>query len=68
MSVLNSLYTWFSEKLPEICIRKQVITIRRKHSDVVPNILIHNAKILSKKACDATLLGKPNKSFVAFFR
>ena len=38
----------------------------RKHSDGVPNILIHNAKILSKKACDATLLGKPNKSFVAF--
>ena len=37
----------------------------RKHSDGVPNILIHNAKILSKKACDATL-GKPNKSFVAF--
>ena len=37
----------------------------RKHFDEVPNILIHNAKILSKKACDATL-GKPNKSFVAF--
>ena len=37
----------------------------RKHSDGVPNILIHNAKTLSKKACDATL-GKPNKSFVAF--
>ncbi len=65
VSVLNSLYTWFSKKLQEICIRKQVITIWRKHSDGVPNILIHNAKILSKKDCDATL-GKPNKSFVAF--
>ena len=32
----------------------------RKRSDGVPNILIHNAKTLSKKACDATL-GKPNK-------
>ena len=49
------MYTWFSKKLPEICIRKQVITIWRKHSDGVPNILIHNAKILSKKASDATL-------------
>ncbi len=33
--------------------------------DGIPDILIHNAKILSKKACDATL-GKLNKSFVAF--
>ena len=49
------MYTWFSKKLPEICIRKQVITIWRKYSDGVPNILIHKAKILSKKACDATL-------------
>ena len=39
--------------------------IWKKHSDGVPNILIQNAKILSKKACDSTL-GKPNKSFVAF--
>ena len=37
----------------------------RKHSDGVPNIPIHNAKTLSRKACDATL-GKPNRSFVAF--
>ena len=37
----------------------------KKHSNGVPNILIHNAKILSRKACDATL-GKPNRSFVAF--
>ncbi len=49
------MYTWFPKKLPEICIRKQVIAIWRKHSDAVPNILIHNANILSKKACDATL-------------
>ena len=39
--------------------------IWKKHSDGVPNVLIPNAKILSKKACDATL-GKPNRSFVAF--
>jgi hypothetical protein len=39
--------------------------IWRKHLDRVPNVLIPNAKILSKKACDATL-GKPNRSFVAF--
>ena len=31
----------------------------------VQAVLIHNAEILSKKACDATL-GKPNRSFVAF--
>ncbi len=37
----------------------------RKHSDGVPNFLIHNAKILIKKASDARL-GKPNKLFVAF--
>jgi len=35
----------------------------RKHSDGVPNVLIPNAKILSRIACDATL-GKPNRSFV----
>ena len=45
--------------------RKQVIMMWRKHLDGVPNVLIFNAKILSKKACDATL-GKPNRSFVAF--
>ena len=45
--------------------RKQVIMMWRKHLDEVPNILIPNAKILSKKAFDATL-GKPNRSFVAF--
>ena len=39
--------------------------IWKKHSDGVPNVLIPNAKTLSKKACDATL-GKPNRSFVAF--
>ena len=39
--------------------------ILKKHSDGVPNVLIPDAKILSKKACDATL-GKPNRSFVAF--
>ena len=39
--------------------------IWKKHSDGVPNVLIPNAKILSKKACDATL-GKPHRSFVAF--
>ena len=45
--------------------RKQVIMIWKKHADGVPNVLIPNAKILSKKSCDATL-GKPNRSFVAF--
>ena len=45
--------------------RKQVIMMWRKHLDGVPNVLIFYAKILSKKACDATL-GKPNRSFVAF--
>ena len=39
--------------------------IWKKHSHGVPNVLIPNAKILSEKACDATL-GKPNRSFVAF--
>ena len=39
--------------------------IWKKYSDGVPNVLIPNAKIMSKKACDATL-GKPNRSFVAF--
>ena len=39
--------------------------IWKKHSDGVRNVLIPNAKILSKKARDATL-GKPNRSFVAF--
>ena len=39
--------------------------IWKKHSDGVPNVLISNAKILSKKACDATL-GKHYRSFVAF--
>jgi hypothetical protein len=38
--------------------------IWKKHSNGVPNVLIPNAKILSKKTCDATL-GKPNRSFVA---
>ena len=37
--------------------------IWKKHSDGVPNVLIPIAKILSKKACDATL-GKPNRSFL----
>ncbi len=44
---------------------KQVIMMWRKHLDGVPEFLIFNAEILSKKACDATL-GKPNRSFVAF--
>ena len=40
--------------------------IWKKHSDEVPNVRIsNNAKILSKKAFDATL-GKPTRSFVAF--
>jgi len=39
--------------------------IWRKHSDGIPNVLIPNAKIQAKKACDATL-GKPNRSFVTF--
>ena len=34
------------------------------HTRVQP-VLTQNTKILSKKACDATL-GKPNRSFVAF--
>ena len=37
----------------------------KKHPDGVPNVLIPNANILSKKACASTL-GKPNRSFVAF--
>jgi hypothetical protein len=41
--------------------------ILRKYLDGVPNVLIPNAKILSKKACGATL-GKTKRSFVAFFR
>ena len=44
--------------------RKQVIMMWRKYLDGVPNVLIFNSKILSKKTCDATL-GKPNRSFVA---
>ena len=39
--------------------------MQRKHSHRVLNALIYNAKILSEKACCATL-GKPNRSFVAF--
>ena len=39
--------------------------IWKKHSNGGANVLIPNAKILSEKACDATL-GKPNRSFVAF--
>ena len=39
--------------------------IWKKHLDGAPNVLIPNAKILSKKACDATL-GKPNRSFLAY--
>ena len=39
--------------------------IWKKHSDEVSYVLIPNAKIPSKKACDATL-GKPNRPFVAF--
>ena len=39
--------------------------MRRKHSHRVLNALIYNAKILSAKACDATL-GKFNRSFVDF--
>ena len=39
--------------------------IWKKYSDGVPNVLIPNAKILSKKSSDATLV-KPNRSFVAF--
>ena len=34
-------------------------------TDGVPNVIIPNAKIMSKKACDATL-EKPDRSFVAF--
>ena len=45
--------------------RKQVIMMWRKYLDEVPNILIPKAKIMSRKACDATL-GKPNRSFVPF--
>ena len=48
-----------------MCIRKQGITMWKKHSDGVPNVLIPNAKVLSKKKIDTTL-GKPNRSFVAF--
>ena len=33
--------------------------IWKKYSDGVPDVLILNAKILSKKACDVAL-GKPN--------
>ena len=36
-----------------------------KYPDGVPNVLIPNSKILSKKTWQATL-GKPNRSFVAF--
>ena len=39
--------------------------IWKKHSDGVPNVLIPNAKILSKNPCDATL-GYPNRSFLAY--
>ena len=39
--------------------------IWKKHSDGVPNVLFPNAKILSKKSCDAAL-GKPNRSFLAY--
>ena len=41
------------------------ILIWKKLLDVVPNVLIPNAKILTKKACDTTL-ENPNRSFVAF--
>ena len=37
----------------------------RKHSHESSTVFIHNAKILSKKTCYATL-GKPNKISVAF--
>ncbi len=37
----------------------------RKHSYKSEPVLTQNTKILSKKACDATL-GKPNRLFVAF--
>ena len=53
-------------KSPKKLHYKQVIMIWKKHSDGVPNVLIPHTKILSKKACDATL-GKPYRSFVAAF-
>ncbi len=37
----------------------------KKHSDGVLKVLFPNAKILSKKACDAAL-GRPNRIFAAF--
>ncbi len=41
-----------------------LLCIGNMHTRVQP-VFIHNAKILSKKDCDATL-GRPNRSFVAF--
>ena len=38
---------------------------KHSHNARVQLVLIHNAKILSKKSCDATL-GKPNRSCLAF--
>jgi hypothetical protein len=52
-------------KIQKFCIGKQVKMMWRKHSHIVLNALIYNARILSQKACDATL-GKSNRSFLAF--
>ncbi len=44
---------------------KQIYDVRKTITREFNPFFFHNAKILSKKSCYATL-GKPNKKFVAF--
>ena len=65
--IFNSLLGLYKvkSKFQKKCIRKQAIMMWRKLFHIVLNALIYTAKILSEKACGATL-GKPNRTFVAF--
>ena len=61
---LNKRTLNFRYQILKFIIKPNLRCTRNIHTIVHP-VLTQNTKILSKKACDATL-GKPNRSFVAF--
>ena len=61
---LNKRKLNFRYQISKFIFKPNVWCKGNMHTRVQP-VLTQNTKILSKKACDATL-GKPNRSFVAF--
>ncbi len=61
---LNTQKWNFRYQISKFIFKKYVWFTETIHTRVQP-AFIHNAKILSKKSCYATV-GKPNKTFVAF--